>query len=509
MLFAPNLDGKITQLIVGIPISPRLEQLNSDDFVSFIGGSSAFHLIKEGLLERLNCILLGDPSIEVQKYVLLNMKTLFGNKMVKKFLIDLQSNTILQDICCRLFLFTKKQIQIKNHTLLENDENDLTKLAVLVLSLILLNNLPGGEINHSIEIHGCDMIQRLLGDSEFKFLGCLLAFSMIIKEPFKTSAMEDEIDVESGNMYQEQCETKKFGTQICIGSVFCVEFWMDLLSSSVLLLSDDNIYGKAIAIACISCSVYVDFSSSESWDEFSNLRENAIHTTLVVIQNALIDPVWTLNLRVLALTSLETILINSSRNQSSSIVSLEWFNFLSKQAFLSFRTVNRNCKDQATIWFQWAILLDVLCPYLTRQGQHVLFNRENLDDLQKATFQSKANEHLLMTFISIWISILAAKICKVDAEYIRELKNFLMTVFSDFSGQECGIVCRLPDIAFNPIIDPDEISENQAIDNYDNDTIIFFSVQALCLQKLGGEKTVCGRIVEVMRLLGDQKHNAI
>jgi hypothetical protein len=482
----------------------------------FAESSACLVLIREGLLETINCILLSASSQQTQNNVLLCLKQIFGNRAAKNFLTNLPSSSIVFDLCYRIFSFITQNLKTSAYMDMQ-DTSDLggqntVNLALLVLALASLNNWAGEECKTKLysEFKFSVILQQLLADDYFTFLGCILAFSVIVHST--PESLSSNVDAKS---YEDQADIyhrpiSQTYSHLNSGSLFSqnqivisTDLWHDFVKSCTILLSQDDLYGKAVALACASVCINAQLPFCERLGDFDAIKQNLLLEAIIVSQNSLIDPMWTLNLKVLALTSLESILDYCSVEQTRQIVQLDWFRFLTKQAFISLQSAP---SEQPNTWIHWVLLIRILCPHFARSGQISCFNEENLNILQKGTFQSRSNKTLLLNFISIWISILAADFCFIETERLKELKVFFTSVFSDVSGKERGGNGSFLDEAMDLPGYPSETQEEcQESWNSEKMLIVDCCMHALLAHKQLEKQTVSGKIVEVMRLLGETR----
>ena len=304
--------------------------------IKFSAGKDAItSLVREGLLQTLSCILRSYPSPEIQQIILLFLKDVFQNVQFREFSISHDRIEDIQCICLILFNYLRQRIALKKTQQQQTKHNEhiLAETATNILSIIFIKGLEGAQTVKFLETHGQSIILDLLFDPELQTPSCLLCFSILLRECTQQSNMEFEFSPKAALASDWNDVIAQNIT------VFSMDMWSKFLRSARFLLSSDNlnVSAKAIAVACISISIKAQ-DSEFNRNHPTSFNEEAVHETIVVIQNSLMDPMWKPSSRLLAVSCLEIILTSLPIEKAQCIASLEWFDFLVKQAFLSIDT---------------------------------------------------------------------------------------------------------------------------------------------------------------------------
>ena len=481
--------------------------------IKFSAGKDAItSLVREGLLQTLSCILRSYPSPEIQQIILLFLKDVFQNVQFREFSISHDRIEDIQCICLILFNYLRQRIALKKTQQQQTKHNEhiLAETATNILSIIFIKGLEGAQTVKFLETHGQSIILDLLFDPELQTPSCLLCFSILLRECTQQSNMEFEFSPKAALASDWNDVIAQNIT------VFSMDMWSKFLRSARFLLSSDNlnVSAKAIAVACISISIKAQ-DSEFNRNHPTSFNEEAVHETIVVIQNSLMDPMWKPSSRLLAVSCLEIILTSLPIEKAQCIASLEWFDFLVKQAFLSIDTAGLTSSADECAWIPWATLLYVLCPFLLLSGKDVIqtfFSEEKLDVLQKATLRNRMNFQGLRCLISIWISLLKLNVNIINVERAKELKSYFMTVFNDISCQTAhdatsqAISLSLQD----SLSKKTELLQSRLDGSFSMemspDSTVCILFDALRFYKMGcvvEDETIPNKIVEIMRLLND------
>ena len=164
-----------------------------------------------------------------------------------------------------------------------------------------------------------------------------------------------------------------------------------------------------------------------------------VFEVLAAIQNAVVDPLWTLSQKLLALRCLDTILKSCGDGLAQAFLELEWFHYLFENAVLlmyDYVELDKSSSQQDSL-IPWIFYLDVAVRWNLPQPSRKLL----LPILMRITNQcgggSPIPHSLLLGLTKVWRKLLI--IGSVPNDTRRDLRTFFKSVFKDCTSSPAQV----------------------------------------------------------------------